>query len=105
VERTYDLIVVGTGVASDLVDVLVRRSRELGIRISARRLGGETAAGFRVLVGRGTRRILGAHLLGPPADEVVNVFALAIRSGLRAEDLRQTLFAYPTSAADIPSMV
>jgi pyruvate/2-oxoglutarate dehydrogenase complex dihydrolipoamide dehydrogenase (E3) component len=104
VERTYDLIVVGTGVASDLVDVLVRRSRELGIRISARRLG-ETAAGFRVLVERGTRRILGAHLLGPHADEVINVFALAIRSGLRAEDLRETLFAYPTSAADIPSMV
>jgi glutathione reductase (NADPH) len=80
------------------------RWQETGQWFSARRLG-ETAAGFKVLVERGTRRILGAHLLGPHADEVINVFALAIRSGLRAEDLRETLFAYPTSAADIPSMV
>ena len=34
-----------------------------------------------------------------------NVFALAIRKGLTAEDLKATIFAYPTGASDIGYMV
>jgi glutathione reductase (NADPH) len=66
---------------------------------------GEQAAGFKTLVEHGTDRILGAHLLGPNAAEVINLFAVAIRSGLRATDLKQVLFAYPTSASDVPFML
>src|SRR5262249_58020115 len=40
---------------------------------------GETASGFKVLIEEGTGRILGAHLLGPSASEVINLFAVAIR--------------------------
>ena len=65
----------------------------------------ETAYGFKVLVEEGTDRILGAHLIGPHVDEVINVFALAIRKGLTAEDLKTTMFAYPTGASDIVYMV
>ena len=50
-------------------------------------------------------RILGAHLIGPHADEVINVFALAIRHGLTPEDLKRTMFAYPTGASDIGYML
>jgi glutathione reductase (NADPH) len=49
--------------------------------------------------------ILGAHLVGPHADEVINVFALAIRNGLTAKDLGTTMFAYPTGASDISYML
>ena len=66
---------------------------------------GETASGSKVLVEEDTGRILGAHLFGPHADEVINVFALAIRLGARADDLKQILYAYPTVGADIPYMV
>jgi glutathione reductase (NADPH) len=66
---------------------------------------GETASGYKTLVEEGTGRILGAHLLGPHAEEVINIFAVAIRLGLAAEDLKQTLFAYPTSASDVPFML
>ncbi len=38
-------------------------------------------------------------------DEVINVFALAIRNGLTAEDLKTTMFAYPTGASDIGYML
>lgn len=65
----------------------------------------ETTYGFKVLVEEGTDRILGAHLIGPHVDEVINVFALAIRKGLTAEDLKTTIFAYPTGASDISYMV
>jgi len=61
--------------------------------------------GSKVLVEEGTERILGAHLLGLHAEEVINLFALAIRAGLRAADLKQMVYAYPTSASDVSSMV
>lgn len=69
-----------------------------------RRLNEETA-GFKVLVEKGSGRILGAHLLGPHADELINLFALAIRSRLSAEDVKAAIFAYPTSASDVSYMV
>ena len=49
--------------------------------------------------------MLGAHLLGPQADEVINLFAVAIRLGLRVDDLKETLFSYPTFASDIRFML
>ena len=71
---------------------------------TARRVA-EPAYGFKVLVEDGTQRILGAHLVGPHADEVINVFALAIRHGMSAQDLQDTMFAYPTGASDIGYML
>src|SRR6202163_4676363 len=46
---------------------------------SSRRVA-ETHSGYKVLVEKGTDRILGAHVLGSEAGEVINLFALAIRS-------------------------
>jgi glutathione reductase (NADPH) len=61
--------------------------------------------GSKVLVEEGTDRLLGAHLLGLHAEEVINLFALAIRAGLRASDLKTMVNAYPTSASDIGYML
>jgi glutathione reductase (NADPH) len=72
--------------------------------LSSRRLG-ETASGYKVLVDDQNGRILGAHLLGPHAAEVINLFALAIRFDIPAGELKKVLYAYPTSASDIPFMV
>jgi glutathione reductase (NADPH) len=71
---------------------------------TARRVA-ETTYGSKVLIEEGTDRILGAHLIGPRVDEVINVFALAIRKGLTAEDLKTMIFAYPTGASDIGYML
>jgi glutathione reductase (NADPH) len=61
--------------------------------------------GFKTLVEEGTGRILGAHLLGEHAEDVINLFGLAIRTGIRASDLKHAVFAYPTSASDLGSML
>jgi glutathione reductase (NADPH) len=61
--------------------------------------------GSKVLVEEGTDRLLGAHLLGIHAEEVINLFALAIRAGLRASDLKTMVYSYPTSASDVSYMV
>lgn len=50
-------------------------------------------------------RILDAHVVGPKVDEVVNVFALAIRLELTAKDLWSTMFVCPTGALDIGYML
>jgi glutathione reductase (NADPH) len=71
---------------------------------TARRIG-ETFYGYKTLIEEGSGRILGAHLVGPHVDEVINLFALAIRHDLTAEDLRQTIFASPTGASDIGSIL
>jgi glutathione reductase (NADPH) len=39
------------------------------------------------------------------ADEIINLFGLAIRHGLTVSDLKTTMFAYPTGASDIGSML
>jgi glutathione reductase (NADPH) len=65
----------------------------------------EPVYGFKMLVDENSDLILGAHLVGPHVDEVINLFALAIRHGLTAEDLKSTMYAYPTGASDIGSML
>ncbi len=88
------------------------RAQELDIRIkvddtsswySNRRVA-ETCAMFKVIVDEADR-IVGAHLLGPHAEEVINLFALAIRSGVPATDLKHLLYAYPTGGSDVPYML
>ena len=71
---------------------------------SSRRVA-ETYSGYKVLVEENTDRILGAHILGSEAGEVINLFALAIRSGMRATDLKHMLFAYPTSGSNMTRML
>jgi glutathione reductase (NADPH) len=71
---------------------------------SSRRVA-EIYSGYKVLVEEGTDRILGAHILGSEAGEVINLFALAIRSGMRATDLKHMIFAYPTCGSNITRML
>jgi len=71
---------------------------------SSRRVN-EPCAGYKVLVEESSGHILGAHLLGDQASEHINLFALAIKSGLRAADLKDILFAYPTHGSDTEYMV
>jgi len=72
---------------------------------SSRRVG-ETCAAFKVLVEEDTNRILGAHILGPHAEEVINIFSIAIRLGLTTRDLNDPiLYTYPTNSSDILYML
>src|SRR6202166_598178 len=69
------------------------------------RRGARTYFRYKVLIEEGTDRILGAHILGSEAGEVINLFALAIRSGMRASDLKHMIFAYPTSGSNMTRML
>ena len=71
---------------------------------SQRRLG-QTHAGMALVCDAATGRLLGGHLLGVNADEVINVVALAIRHGLTAEDFTAMTWAYPTATSELPYVV
>lgn len=43
-----------------------------------------------MLIEEESGRILGAHLLGHHSEEAINLFALAIRAGLPADELRRS---------------
>jgi glutathione reductase (NADPH) len=83
----------------------VRINSEMASRWFTARHSAEPTYGFKVLIDEETDRILGAHIVGPHAEETINVFALAVRHGLTAEQLKTTMFAYPTAASDIDSML
>ncbi|MEP6588121.1 MAG: NAD(P)/FAD-dependent oxidoreductase [Polaromonas sp.] len=71
---------------------------------TARRVN-EPCYGYKVLVEEGSERILGAHLIGPEASEVINLFGFAMRNGLTAAAVKHATFAYPSAASDIESML
>ncbi len=71
---------------------------------ASRRLAADFAA-YKVLVEEGSDRILGAHILGPHAEEQANVLALAVRAGIRTSDVKNALYGYPTGASDIEYML
>ena len=60
---------------------------------------------FKVLIEEETDLILGAHLLGPNAEEVINLFMLAMHAKLPATEVRKLIFAYPTASSDITYML
>jgi pyruvate/2-oxoglutarate dehydrogenase complex dihydrolipoamide dehydrogenase (E3) component len=60
---------------------------------------GHTEGFCKLLVDRPSRRILGAHIVGEQAVEVVQIVATAMRAGMPVEQLADVEFAYPTFTA------
>lgn len=65
----------------------------------------EDAAWSKTLVDPESGRILGAHLLGHRGEDLIHLFALAMKHGLTASDLREQLYAFPTFSADMKSVI
>ncbi len=74
----------------------VKKETDLAASFPWKRLG-ETAGYAKTLVSPGDDRILGAHILGHAAEEIINVVALAMRQGIPAKALREGIWAYPTA--------
>lgn len=62
-------------------------------------IDGHTEGACKLIVSRTTGRILGAHIVGEQAVEVVQIVATAMRAGMRVERLADLELAYPTFTA------
>lgn len=65
----------------------------------------ESVAWAKILIDADSDRIVGAHLVGHSGEELIHIFALAMKHGIKAGDLRDTVYGFPTFSADIKSMV
>lgn len=57
---------------------------------------GETDGMVKVLADKKTDRLLGAHIIGPGAGELINEAALAMEYGASCEDIARVCHAHPT---------
>jgi dihydrolipoamide dehydrogenase len=57
---------------------------------------GEREGQVKIIADRATDRILGAHILGPRASDLIAELAVAMEFGASAEDLARSVHAHPT---------
>ena len=83
------------------LDVKVVSSNMEGWKVYAIIQGGEVARA-KIIIENGSGRIVGAHLYGGAAGENINLFGLAMRFNIKADDLKQMVYAYPTLGSALP---
>jgi dihydrolipoamide dehydrogenase len=57
---------------------------------------GDTRGFVKLLADETTDRVLGVHIIGPHASELISAATLAMHFGASSEDLALTVFAHPT---------
>lgn len=57
---------------------------------------GEIAGLFKLVAHKETDRILGAHIIGPHASDLIHEATLAIQKGMRVREIAETIHAHPT---------
>src|SRR5699024_10884877 len=51
---------------------------------------------YKTILNKTDGKILGAHLIGTGAPEIINLFSLAMANGIDFDQIKNTIFAYPT---------
>ncbi|WP_378181020.1 dihydrolipoyl dehydrogenase family protein [Aquimarina sp. SS2-1] len=59
---------------------------------------------YKTIIDKDTERILGAHLVGPEAGEIINLFAMAIHNKTTISEIKDMIFTYPSWSGDIQYM-
>ena len=60
---------------------------------------------FKTIIDARTDRVLGAHILGGHGEEVINLFAMAIRFDIPVAELKKMIYAYPTGSSNMQYML
>ena len=65
----------------------------------------EAYGAYKVIVDKKSGKILGAHLLGGHAGEMINQFAMAIRNEISVLKLKTGIYVHPAATSDITYML
>ena len=65
----------------------------------------ETVAYAKVLVSRTDDTIVGAHLVGHHGEDLIHLFAMAMRHGITATQMKSAVYGFPTFASDLKNVV
>jgi glutathione reductase (NADPH) len=66
--------------------------------------GREDRVLMKLVVSAATRRVLGCHIVGPQAGEMIQLAAIPIRMGATKEDFDRTVAVHPTMAEELVTM-
>lgn len=66
--------------------------------------GGTEKGLMKLVVDADTDRVLGVHVVGPDAPEMVQGFAVAVKAGLLKKDFDRTLGIHPTAAEELVTL-
>jgi glutathione reductase (NADPH) len=66
--------------------------------------GREDRMAMKLVVDRDSRKVLGCHIVGPEAGEMIQLAAVAIRMGATKEDFDRTVAVHPTAAEELVTM-
>jgi glutathione reductase (NADPH) len=83
-------------------DVLIYRSTFTPLREQLARTGGRVL--MKLVVDAATDRVLGVHMVGPEAGEIVQGFAVALTCGATKAHFDATLGIHPTAAEEFVTM-
>jgi glutathione reductase (NADPH) len=67
-------------------------------------IGSETRTLMKLVVDGATGRVLGCHIVGPDAGEMIQVLGIAIRMGATKADLDATMAVHPTAAEELVTL-
>jgi len=59
---------------------------------------------MKLVVDRDSNVVLGAHMLGPDAPEIIQGIAIAVKAGATKADFDATIGIHPTSAEEFVTM-
>ena len=59
---------------------------------------------IKLIVDKSTNRVLGVHILGEGAGEMIQMVGIAVRMGATKRDFDQTLAVHPTAAEELVTM-
>ena len=59
---------------------------------------------MKLVVAADTRRVLGCHIVGPDAGEMIQLAAIAVKMGATKEDFDRTVAVHPTMAEELVTM-
>jgi dihydrolipoamide dehydrogenase len=57
---------------------------------------GEIEGLIKIVADQSSDRVLGVHIIGPHASDIIHEAALAIKQGLKVKDIAETIHAHPT---------
>jgi glutathione reductase (NADPH) len=56
---------------------------------------------YKIIVDAASEKIVGAHMIGPDAPEILQVLAIAVKAGLRKSQLDDVIAIHPTMAEEL----
>jgi glutathione reductase (NADPH) len=59
---------------------------------------------YKLVVDEGSDRIVGVHMIGPDAPEILQAAAIAVKAGLKKSDFDATIALHPTMAEELVLM-